>query len=104
MYKLSFFVPLDAAELVKDRLFSIGVGRIGHYDCCCWQTKGQGQFRPLDGSNPHVGQKDKIEYIDELKIEMVCQDDLISEAIRVLKESHPYEEVAYEYFKVNGSL
>jgi hypothetical protein len=31
---------------------------------------------------------------------MICSDELIRDAIKTLKEVHPYEEVAYEVFKV----
>ena len=31
---------------------------------------------------------------------MVCSEALIKKAIEVLKEVHPYEEVAYEVFKM----
>ena len=101
MYKLSFFVPKDSCEEVKQILFKLGVGRIGNYDCCCWQTLGQGQFRALKGANPAMGQVDKVEYVEEYKVEMVCADSLIEQAIQELKKSHPYEEVAYEFFKIN---
>ena len=47
MYKLSFYVPEIALDEVKSALFDVGVGRIGNYDCCCWQVKGEGQFRPF---------------------------------------------------------
>jgi len=50
-YKLEVYVPLTHAEELKTALFDAGAGRIGNYDCCCWQSVGTGQFRPLAGSN-----------------------------------------------------
>jgi hypothetical protein len=104
MYKLSFFVPEKDANKVKQALFDIGVGRIGDYDSCCWQTLGTGQFRGLEGSSPTIGKVNQVEYVQEYKVEMVCSDDLISSAITTLKSAHPYEEVAYEYYKINSEL
>ena len=52
MYKLAFFVPPSHVEQVTRALFAAGAGRIGAYDSCSWQVPGQGQFRPLDGSQP----------------------------------------------------
>ncbi|WP_027858940.1 Nif3-like dinuclear metal center hexameric protein [Marinobacterium jannaschii] len=100
MYKLSFFVPQDDLEAVKQALFDAGVGRIGGYDCCCWQTLGQGQFRPLAGSNPHNGQQGEVERLPEWKVEMVCSDALIRQAVATLKQAHPYEEVAYDVWQL----
>lgn len=96
MYKLSFYVPESHLESVKAAVFSTGAGKIGNYDCCSWQTRGEGQFRPLQGSNPWLGQENLLESVVEFKVELVCQDDMISQAIAALKKAHPYEEPAYD--------
>lgn len=100
MYKLSFFVPESDLESVKRALFEVGVGKIGDYDSCCWQTLGQGQFRPLAGSDPHIGEQGQVETLAEWKVEMVCDDALIRQAIATLKQAHPYEEVAYDVWQL----
>ena len=100
MYKLSFYVPTQNKEEVKTALFNIGVGKYKNYDSCSFETLGEGQFRPLGGANPHIGSIDAIEKIQEYKVEMICEDALIKEAINTLKQAHPYEEVAYEVFKL----
>lgn len=100
MVKLSFYVPESHLEEVKMALFAAGAGKIGNYDCCCWQTLGQGQFRALDGSNPFLGQRDEIETVAEYKVEMVCEEKLIKQVITELKRAHPYEEPAYDVTKL----
>ena len=100
MYKLNFYVPVDKKESVKQALFNIGVGKYENYECCSFETLGVGQFKPMKNAKPFLGEINKIEKVDEYKIEMICSDKLIKEAVKVLKESHPYEEVAYEVFKI----
>ena len=100
MYKLNYFVPVDAKEKTKQALFDIGVGRYENYECCSFETLGVGQFKPVKSANPHIGEVDKIEKVQEYKVEMICSDNLIKDALAVLKEAHPYEEVAYEVFKI----
>ncbi|MFJ3524974.1 NGG1p interacting factor NIF3 [Pseudomonas sp. NPDC090203] len=100
MYKLAFFVPPGHVEQVKSALFAAGAGRIGSYDSCAWQVLGQGQFRPLDGSQPFIGQTGQIEQVEEWKVELVVADELIREAVAALKSSHPYETPAYEVWKL----
>ena len=100
MYKLCFYVPENATDLVKNALFEAGAGKIGNYDCCCWQTLGTGQFRPLDNSNPTIGEIGLIESVAEFKVEMVCEDKYIKVAIKALKKAHPYEEPAYDVCKM----
>ena len=60
MYTLCFYVPESALEQVKAAVFAAGAGRIGNYDQCCWQVAGQGQFRPLAGSNPAIGRQGAV--------------------------------------------
>lgn len=96
MYKLCFFVPEREAERVKDAVFAAGGGRIGNYDRCCWQVLGQGQFRPLEGSQPAIGGLGSLEHVAEYRVELVCADDKVAAVIAALKQAHPYEEVAYD--------
>ncbi|MGH8420705.1 MAG: NGG1p interacting factor NIF3 [Pseudomonas sp.] len=100
MYKLAFFVPPSHVEQVKNALFAAGAGRIGAYDSCSWQVLGQGQFRPLDGSQPFIGHTGQIESVEEWKVELVVSDGLIQQAVAALKHSHPYETPAYEVWKL----
>ncbi len=100
MYKLAFFVPPSHVEQVKSALFAAGAGRIGGYDCCSWQVLGQGQFRPLDGSQPFIGQAGVVEQVQEWKVELVVSDELIRQVVAALKASHPYEVPAYDVWKL----
>ena len=102
VFKLSFFVPESHVEIVKSALFQIGVGRYQNYDSCCWQTLGEGQFRPLRGSNPYIGMAGEIEKVPEYKVETVCSGELLESALSVLRENHPYEEPSFEYFEINS--
>lgn len=96
MFKLCFYVPESHLELVKNALFSAGAGRVGFYEHCCWQSKGVGQFRPVAGSNPFIGSADRLEVLDEYKVELVCEREMVHEVVEALKRAHPYEEPAYD--------
>lgn len=102
MYKLCFFVPPEHAEQVKKAVFKTGAGKLGDYAECCWQTLGTGQFRPLDGSQPYLGKTGALEKVQELKVELLCEPELIHEALSALKTAHPYEEPAYEVIKLES--
>jgi len=98
MYKMAFYVPVEDAESVKRAVFEAGAGRIGVYENVCFQTRGTGQFRPLEGAHPHIGSVGNLERVEEFKVEMVCDEAHIHGAIAALKLAHPYEEVAYDVF------
>ena len=104
MYKFCFYVPELHLDSVKAAVFKIGAGTIGDYECCCWQVLGQGQFKPLSGSRPFIGEPDKLEVVAEYKVEMVCSDDLIQAAVDALKSAHPYEEPAYHVWRLDQSF
>lgn len=96
MYKLCFYVPGEHLEPVKQAVFDAGAGRIGDYDCCCWQVEGTGQFRPLEGSDPFIGAQGEVEQVSEYRVEMVCAEQHLAAVVAALKEAHPYEEPAWD--------
>jgi hypothetical protein len=96
MYKLCFYVPESHLETVKTAVFAAGAGRVGAYDSCCWQVLGQGQFRPLEGSRPFLGETGNVEVVDEYRVEMVCAPEHIGAVVAALLESHPYETPAWD--------
>lgn len=100
MFKICFFVPVDHVEKVKNAMFIAGAGKIGTYDCCSFETLGVGQFRPLKGATPFIGHIDAIEKVEELKVEMVCDDNLIKAVVKAMKENHPYEMPAYDIIRL----
>ena len=100
MYKLCFFTPETHVEMLKEALFAQGAGKIGHYDRCAWQVLGTGQFRPLQGSRPFLGESDEITKVSEYKVEMVCDDLLIKQAVKTLLQKHPYQQPAYEVYQI----
>ncbi|MFI8481613.1 NGG1p interacting factor NIF3 [Pseudomonas sp. NPDC078700] len=101
MYKLCFYVPESHLETVKTAIFAAGAGQIGHYDSCCWQVPGQGQFRPLPGSQPYLGSEGVVERLSEWKVELVVADELIHESVKALKASHPYEAPAFQVWRLS---
>ncbi|MDD1611630.1 MAG: NGG1p interacting factor NIF3 [Methylococcaceae bacterium] len=99
MYYLCFYVPESHLEAVKEALFAQGAGQFNAYDQCCWQVLGEGQFRPLAGSRPHLGKPRRLEKLTEYKVEMICKDDAIKNVLQTLIAVHPYEEPAYHFYK-----
>lgn len=102
MYSLIFYVPETHAESVKEAVFAAGAGRIGDYEACCWQVKGEGQFRPSEAANPFIGAAGELEKVSEYRVEMVLCDTYKEPVIAALKASHPYEEVAYHLIAVES--
>ena len=100
MYKLVFFVPASHKEKVKQAVFDQGAGQYDGYDCCSWESMGQGQFKPLTNSQPFIGKPNSLQTVEEYRVEMICADDKIKAVLEALITAHPYEVPAYDVQKV----
>jgi len=103
-FKLIFFVPPSSLSACKTAIFAAGAGRYpgpGSYTEACFQTDGTGQFRPGARANPNIGTRGELEEVKEVKVETICLGrDVVGRAVEELKRVHPYEEVAYEVYKM----
>ncbi|MCB0421167.1 MAG: hypothetical protein KDD61_09225 [Bdellovibrionales bacterium] len=99
MFVICFYVPKAKSAQVKEAMFQAGAGQIGLYSHCAFEVQGVGQFKPLTGSMPAIGQIDSLEYVEEVKVEMACQSEKIHEVISAMKAAHPYEEVAFHIIR-----
>ena len=100
--KIEFYIPKDYKENVLKKLFEIGAGKIGNYDSCSFQTEGLGTFRPDDNASPFIGKNNKFQNSNEIKVELLFENNLEKELISCLKKYHPYDEVAFYITKVNN--
>lgn len=99
MYHIAFYVPAEHVEKVKENMFQAGAGKLGNYDKCAFEYKGTGQFQPLKGSDPFIGTEGEVEKVEEIKVEMICQEKYLSEVVKALIDAHPYETPAYYVIK-----
>lgn len=91
--KISTTVPLENADQLRDALGKAGAGKIGEYNFCSFSVSGKGRFKPNENANPHIGQANKLEVVEEEQIVVVCDREIAKQVIDALKSAHPYEEV-----------
>lgn len=100
MLKLIYYVPEAQLESTKRAIFDAGAGGIGNYKDCAWQVLGTGQFKPLQGANPSIGELDQLEQVPEWRVESIVPEAKASAVAKALKASHPYEEPAFEFIQI----
>lgn len=100
MLKLIYYVPDSHLESTKQAIFSAGAGGIGNYEHCAWQVKGMGQFKPVKGADPYIGELGKLEQVDEWRVETIVIEENAKAVTKALKASHPYEEPAFEFIQI----
>ena len=102
--KLVTFVPVNAADKLRNAFFEAGAGAIGKYSECSFNTEGTGTFKPLEGSNPAIGEQGKRHEEAEMKVEVIFPAYLEQKLLETMVENHPYEEVAYDIISLGNYL
>lgn len=102
LVKLAVFVPIDHADSVRSALFDAGTGHIGNYSHCTFQTVGTGTFMPLSGTQPFIGEQNKLEQVTEVRLETIMPERISKRVVKAMLKSHPYEEVAYDLYPLTN--
>lgn len=102
LYKLQVYVPVAHADNLRKALAEAGAGAIGQYNACSFSVLGEGRFNPQAGANPFIGSVDKLEQVDEMKVEVIFQAHLHQGVLKAMRQTHPYEEIAYDVLKVEN--
>ena len=100
--KLVTFCPVTHADKVREAVFVAGAGNIGEYDQCSFNSKGQGTFRAGKQANPYAGEIGSLHFEPEVRIETIFPAYLQKTVISALLEAHPYEEVAYDIYRLEN--
>jgi hypothetical protein len=85
-------VPLENADAMREALGEAGAGILGDYSFCSFSLKGKGRFKPSENANPHIGEADKLEVVEEEKVSVNCDIKEARRIVNVLRKTHPYEE------------
>ncbi|SHE29790.1 dinuclear metal center protein, YbgI/SA1388 family [Caldanaerobius fijiensis DSM 17918] len=96
--KVVVFVPKGYLDAVRDAMSEAGAGHIGNYSHCTFACEGIGTFKPLQGSNPFIGQVGKLEKAEEYRLETIVPESRLDAVIKAMLSVHPYEEVAYDVY------
>ena len=94
--KIFVTVPAENLEAVRDAVCKAGAGIIGNYSYCSTSTKCTGTFIPNNQANPHIGERGRLEFVEEEKLEVVCEVEKVKTVIAQLRAAHPYEEPAID--------
>ena len=94
--KIFVTVPIENTQEVRDAVCKAGAGIIGEYSYCTTCVKSIGTFIPNDNAKPYIGENNKLEYVTEDKLEVICDIQKAKHVITELRKVHPYEEPAID--------
>jgi dinuclear metal center YbgI/SA1388 family protein len=95
LIKLVTFIPKENVEMVMAALHEAGAGQIGNYSNCSFRIEGTGTFKPNEGAVPHIGERHRQEYVQEVRAEVIFPSYQEAAIMNALRKAHPYEEVAH---------
>ncbi len=96
---LVVYVPPDHTDAVLAALFAAGAGAVGAYRECAFVSRGIGQFRPIDGARPTIGEVGELERLAEDRIEVVMPRRMRADVVAAMRGAHPYEVPAFAVFE-----
>ena len=96
--KIALTVPLTHTDKVRETIGKAGGGQIGNYSYCSISSRVIGRSKPNNAAKPYIGEANKIESIEEEKIEFICPKSKAKSIIKEIKKVHPYEEVALDIY------
>jgi dinuclear metal center YbgI/SA1388 family protein len=102
LLKLVTYVPVEHIDSVRNAVFNAGAGTIGNYDMCSYNIEGTGSFMGGTDSNPFVGENGELHFEKEIRFETILVAHLKNKVIKALIEAHPYEEVAYDIYRLEN--
>jgi len=103
-YKFVVFVPVGSEEKVRKTICDQGSGKWRNYSCCTFSARGKGTFTPHEGSKPFIGKTGKMSLVDEVRIECIVGRNNLDELIKAVVSAHPYEEVAYDVYRIENKF
>ncbi len=90
--KIIVTAPVENIKEIRNAICDEGARIIGNYTYCTISTKCIGTFKPSDDANPYIGENNKLEFVEEEKLEARCDINIVKKVLKRLREVHPYEE------------
>ena len=101
-YKVVVYVPVDSVEKVRGAFLKEDAGHIGNYSGCMFGTEGVGSFQPEEGTNPYIGEVNEMTFTKEVRLETIVRPERLKATIDAMLRAHPYEEVAYDVYRLEN--
>ena len=99
-YKVVVYVPIESADAVREAIANAGAGKSDKYSNASFSSRGIGRFKPLSGARPAIGRVGKLKEVEEEKIEVSCDGEILDAVIKEIRRVHPYEEPVIDAWEI----
>ena len=94
--KIGVNVPEEILDVLMDSLNSVMEPLYPGYDRTFMYWPVKGTWRPLEGSEPYLGEAGRIETADEIRLEFAVREKDLESVLETIVRVHPYEEPAID--------
>ena len=81
------------SEEIRNAICKEGAGVIGNYTYCTTSTKCIGTFIPSENAKPYIGEQNKLEFVEEEKLEVICDINIAKKVIKKAKYEKQVEKL-----------
>lgn len=90
--KIVVFVPEEKVSELRDAVCNAGAGILGKYSYCTSNSKVSGTYIPNENAEPYIGTQNTLEFVEEIRLEFICNAKKVKKVLGIIREIHPYEE------------
>jgi len=103
-YKFVVFSPPGSCEKIRKAICGSGGGKFKDYSCCTFSSPGTATFLPGKDAHPYIGNTGELSIVDEVRMECIVDEENLRQLIKNVIEVHPYEEPAYDIYRIENQL
>lgn len=92
MLKIFVLIPEKNVQELINSMADAGCGVLGNYSHNAFVTTGMGNWKSEEGSHPTIGKVGETTTAIECRVEMLCPEEKLQNAIHAIHNVHPYEE------------
>lgn len=102
VFKVAVHVPEEYVDEMTVKINESMEPLYPGYDMVFSLTEVTGMWRPLEGSNPFIGNPGSVSVEKEIKVEFAVRERNLKDVINAVLDVHPYEEPAIDVIPMYG--
>lgn len=95
------FVPKTHVEQVRTAVTAVNSLELQGYRQCSFTSEGIGSFEPLATAKPFIGDNQQLNFVEEVRLELIVKTTEVATIVAAYQQAHPYEVPAYETFTID---
>ena len=96
MLKVEVYIPEEALTKIQSVIKDYCCVKSNKYTHCMSWHKVQSVWQPIGDAKPYLGTVGQDQYAEEYLLTFRCKEEDLEKVVGLIKENHPYEEVAID--------